>query len=62
MKIGGCKTASVFMRYDIVSEADLDEAAERLNEKRRRLAEKQSSENDSRSAQTQPVAEYQAIQ
>lgn len=34
MKIGGWKTRSVFMRYDIVSEADLDDAARRLNEKK----------------------------
>jgi hypothetical protein len=61
MKIGGWKTASVFMRYDIVSEADLDEDAERLNEKRRKLAEKQCSENGSRTAHTELVAGYRAI-
>ena len=34
MKIGGWKTANVFKRYDIVDEADLADAASRLDEKR----------------------------
>ena len=38
MKIGGWRTASVFRRYDIVSESDLADAARRLDEKR--LAQK----------------------
>jgi integrase len=35
MRIGGWKTASVFRRYDIVDEADLADAAQRLDEKAR---------------------------
>lgn len=34
MKIGGWKTANVFKRYDIVDEADMADAASRLDEKR----------------------------
>jgi len=33
MKIGGWKTASVFRRYDITDEADLADAAARLDQK-----------------------------
>ncbi len=34
MKIGGWKTRSVFQRYDIQDESDLEDAAQRLNQKR----------------------------
>jgi hypothetical protein len=47
MKIGGWKTASVFRRYDITDEADLEAAAERLNQKRQKLALQQT-ENQAR--------------
>ena len=60
MKAGGWKTPSVFKRYDIVDEADLDRAAERLNEKRRRLAA-QNVGISSRIAQL-PVEEKPTIQ
>jgi hypothetical protein len=33
MRISGHKTASTFRRYDIVSEADLDDVAARLDER-----------------------------
>jgi hypothetical protein len=35
MKIGGHRTASVFRRYDIPDETDLDDAAARLDENAR---------------------------
>ena len=35
MAIGGWKTASVFRRYDIVSEDDITDAAARLDAKRK---------------------------
>jgi hypothetical protein len=35
MKISGRKTASIFPRYDITDEADLADAARRLDEQRR---------------------------
>jgi len=31
MRIGGCKTPSMFRRYNVVDERDLSEAAERLS-------------------------------
>ncbi len=35
MLIGGWKTASVFRRYNIINESDLEQAAEKVNEFRR---------------------------
>lgn len=41
MRVGGWKTRSVFERYNIIDEDDLDDAAERLNAKRRERVEAQ---------------------
>jgi len=38
MKIGGHKTAPVFRRYDIIEQADLEDAAARLDAKQKSQA------------------------
>jgi integrase-like protein len=53
MKIGGWKTASVFRRYDIVSDSDLKEAAQKLNAKRERLKAQREQQQHSTSQQVQ---------
>lgn len=44
MKVGGWKTESLFRRYDIIDEADLTDAANRLDQKAAQL-EKQFGQN-----------------
>jgi hypothetical protein len=48
MKIGGWRTRAVFERYNMVDEADLADAARRLDEKRERELGRAASETDTK--------------
>jgi integrase len=54
MKIGGWRTREIFERYNIIDEADLADAARRLDEKRARTAMETDKKTDTRTENAEP--------
>jgi hypothetical protein len=54
MKIGGWKTDSVFRRYNIIDEADLQEAANALDRKREKSQLRHSQPSEESQPKTTP--------